>query len=364
MTKAKLADFRIARLQFPRDRIIGDSQVRSATQHICALELKTEDGQVGLGFALSLFHPFPDIAEIVRIFREEVWPGLEGQEPAGLVHRVTRPRGGNRRSPSLPFGDALQMALWDLAAKHAGLPLYKLLGGQRSKVRAYASGLDFHMTDHEFSEFFGRARELGYPAFKIKVGHPDLERDLNRLALLRKAVGDKAGVMIDANEAWTGKEALVKLGRIEKAGFPLVWVEDPILRDDFAGLRLLRQNAKWTMINSGEYLDATGKRKLMEADAVDILNVHGQIGDTMWIGRLAAEIGIPLSLGNTFLEVGVHLACALPEVEWLEYSFLNYNHLVEQPVVIKDGWAHASDRPGHGFTLSAEARKMGTTHAA
>ena len=57
------------------------------------------------------------------------------------------------------------------------------------------------------------------------------------------------------------------------------------------------------------------------------------------------------------------MACALPEVEWLEYSFLNYNHLVEQPVVIKDGYAHASDRPGHGFVLSAEARRMGTALA-
>jgi L-alanine-DL-glutamate epimerase-like enolase superfamily enzyme len=363
MTKAKLADFRITRIAFPRDRVIGDSQVRSDTMHLAALELLAEDGAVGLGFMASLFHPLPDVAEIGRVFREEVWPGLQGQVPLGLVHKVTRPRGGNRRSPSLPFGDALQMALWDLSARHAGLPLYKLLGGTRSKVRAYASGLDFHMTDAEFSAFFGRARELNYPAFKIKVGHADFERDLHRLALLRKAVGDKAGVMIDANEAWSGKEALAKLGRIEKAGFPLLWVEDPILRDDFNGLKLLRQNASWTLINSGEYLDVAGKRKLLEADAVDILNVHGQISDTMWIGRLAAELGIPLSLGNTFLEVGVHLACALPEVEWLEYSFLNYNHLVEQPVVIKDGYAYASDRPGHGFVLSAEARRLGMAPA-
>ena len=164
-----------------------------------------------------------------------------------------------------------------------------------------------------------------------------------------KTVGQRALVMIDANEAWGAKEALVKLTAIRDAGFPLMWVEDPILRNDFEGLRLLRQGAPWTLINSGEYLDAAGKRQLMLAGATDILNVHGQVTDVMRIGWLAAELGIPISLGNTFLEVGVHMACALPEVEWLEYSFQNFEHLVEQPMEIRDGWVYAPDRPGHGL---------------
>ncbi len=67
--------------------------------------------------------------------------------------------------------------------------------------------------------------------------------------------------------------------------------------------------------------------------------------------------GIPVSLGNTFLEMGVHMACALPEVEWLEYSFQNFDHLVDEPVRIADGWAYAPDRPGHGLVLSESARR-------
>jgi L-alanine-DL-glutamate epimerase-like enolase superfamily enzyme len=77
----------------------------------------------------------------------------------------------------------------------------------------------------------------------------------------------------------------------------------------------------------------------------------------MRIGWLAADKGIPVSLGNTFLEVGVHMACALPEVEWLEYSFQNFDHLVEEPVLITDGYAYAPDRPGHGLVLSETARR-------
>jgi len=163
--------------------------------------------------------------------------------------------------------------------------------------------------------------------------------------------------MIDANEAWGAKEASVKLDAIRRAGYDLLWVEDPILRSDFEGLRLLREAAPWTLINSGEYLDAAGKRALMLAGGTDILNVHGQVTDVMRIGWLAAEIGIPVTLGNTFLEVGVHMACALPEVEWLEYSFQNFDHLVDEPMEIRDGWITAPDRPGHGLVLSEAARR-------
>lgn len=353
----RLVDYRITRFQFARDRVIGDSQVRADDANVVALELIADTGAVGLGFLQTLFVPMPAEAEIDRIFRAELWPGLDGGHPLALVHRVARPRGGNQRAPLLPFGEAIQVALWDLAAKEAGLPLFRLLGGTRGRVRAYASGLDFHLSDEAFADLFGHADAIGYSAFKIKVGSPDFAWDLHRIELLKKTVRKNALVMIDANEAWGAKEAATKLEKIYRAGHELLWVEDPILRNDYEGLRLLRNACPWTLINSGEYLDASGKRLLMEEGATDILNVHGQVTDVMRIGWLAADKGIPVSLGNTFLEVGVHMACALPEVEWLEYSFQNFDHLVEEPVLIEDGFAFAPERPGHGLVLSETARR-------
>lgn len=337
--------------------MIGDSQVRTDEANIASLELIDEQGNRGLGFAQVLFHPLPALDEIVRVFETEAWPGLKNQSPLALSNRVNRPRGGNQRSTTLPFHEAIQVAVWDLAAKQAGLPLHRLLGSRRDKVKAYASGLDFHLSDEAFVDLFKRADSLGYRAFKIKVGHPDFARDLHRLDLLVKTVTPGSQIMIDANEAWGAKEAVVKLDQIHRAGYDLLWVEDPILRHDVDGLRLLRESVPWTLINSGEYLDAAGKRQLMIAGATDILNVHGQVTDVMRVGWLAAELGIPVSLGNTFLEVGVHMACALPEVEWLEYSFQNFDHLVEEPMLIRDGWIHAPDRPGHGLVLSDAARR-------
>ena len=205
----------------------------------------------------------------------------------------------------------------------------------------------FHLSDADYVEFFGQADSLGYSAFKIKVGHPDFERDLRRLDLLTKTVRPGALVMIDANEAWGAKEALVKLSAIRDAGFKLTLGRRPDPAQRFRGSApAAPRRRRGLSINSGEYLDAAGKRQLLLAGGTDILNVHGQVTDVMRIGWLAAELGVPVSLGNTFLEFGVHMACALPEVEWLEYSFQNFDHLVEQPMEIRDGWIHAPDRPG------------------
>ena len=355
----RIEGFRLTRFQYARDRVIGDSQVHIAHAHYATLELMADGGRVGLGFVASLFHPLPALAEIERVFREEAWPSLEGEPPAGLIHRVGRPRGGNIRRLSLPFEEAINQACWDLAAKEAGLPLYRLLGGNDPRVRAYASGLDFHLSDEHFAQFFEKAAALGFRGSKIKVGHPDLDWDIQRLKLLCQAVGDRGGpIMVDANEAWSPREAVRRLDAYRRAGFDIYWIEDPCLRDDFDGLREVRAGAPWAHVNSGEYLDLRGKRKLMEARAVDILNVHGNVTDVMRAGWLAAEYGIPVSLGNTMLELGVHMAAALPHAGWLEYSFQNYNHLVEEPIVMRDGYAFAPDRPGHGLTLSETARRQ------
>lgn len=352
-----ISSFRITRFQFARDRIIGDSQVRADSASIAAIELFDDHGNSGLGFCQALFTALPDEDEIARIFAEEAWPGLVGRFPSAIALRVVRPRGGNARRMSLPFEEALQHATWDLFAKQSGLPLWQMLGAERDQIGVYASGLDFHLSDDAFGELFGRAAEQGFKGYKIKVGHPDIERDIHRLDLLAKATGGGKPVMIDANEAWTAQETAAALDAFARAGHAIYWVEDPIPRDDFDGLRLLRALGR-TRINSGEYLDLPGKRKLLEAKACDMLNVHGQVSDVMRAGWLAGEHNVEITLGNSFLEIGVNMALALPGVRWLEYSFQNFDHLVERPYEMSDGMIRGHDAPGHGLTLSRAAREQ------
>ncbi len=356
MRPEAIRSFRLTRFEFRRDRDIGDSQVRFAMFHGFALELTDGAGRTGLGFAHTLWDPVPDLAALDATFTAHLWPQIDGHHPAELLNRVDRPRGGNRRDATYGFAEPLQIALSDLAAQQAGLPLARYLGATRDSLPAYASGLDFHMTDAEFVAFFTRAAAAGFRAFKIKVGHPDPAWDLHRLDLLKQTVGPDAGVMIDANEAWSAKEAAARLALFRRAGHDLIWVEDPIMRDDFDGLRALSAAHPWTQINSGEYLDVSGRARLLMARATDIINLHGRIAEVMRVGWLAHELGIPVAMGNTTLELGVHSGAALPECRWLEYSFQNYDHLVDAPIPIIDGMAHVPDRPGLGFALSDAAR--------
>jgi L-alanine-DL-glutamate epimerase-like enolase superfamily enzyme len=353
---AELAGFRITRCQFPRDRVIGDSQVRASEVYVAAVELIDGGGRVGLGFAQSLFAPLPASVEIERHFTEEAWPSLEGRNPASMALAVRRVRGGNVRRMTLPFEEALQQAIWDLFAQQMDQPLWRLLGAERESVPVYASGLDFHLSDHDFVELFGKAAQQGFRGFKIKVGHSELERDVHRLDLLRKATGGRGPVMVDANEAWTAQQTVAALRAFERAGHRIFWVEDPVPRNDIEGLCTLRRLGL-TRVNSGEYLDLSGKRLLLEERACDMLNVHGQVGDVMRAGWLASECNVEVTLGNSFLEVGVNMALALPDVQWLEYSFQNFDHLVEEPFVIADGLIHGKTAPGHGLKLRREVRE-------
>ena len=296
-------DFTLTRFQFRRDRVIGDSQVRVEHCHVGVLELHDADGRTGTGFFFSLFHPLPALRELERVFREEVWPGLDGEHPAALLNRVGRPRGGNIRGFSVPFEQAINQALWDLHGKALGLPLWRLLGGRDPKVRLYASGLDFHLSDEALRRVVrAGARREGYRGFKIKVGHPDLAWDLHRLRLVREAVGDAGPIMVDANEAWSPKEAIRRLTPV-----PARRHRHPLGRGPRACATISTACARsaWPsprcMVNTGEYLGLRGKRKLIEARGVDILNVHGHISDVMRAGWLAAEHGLEVSLGNTQL---------------------------------------------------------------
>lgn len=351
-----ITHYTVTPFSFPRDRIIGDSQVSIDTLHMAALELHTNTGITGTGFWGNLFHEMPPQDEITRIIDNEIAPGFLNQHPSALVNRVSVPRGGNRRGTSLALGEAINQAAWDIIAREQELPLYKVFGGTNNSVPAYASGLGFHLNDDDIVTFYERAKSLGYTSYKIKIGHPDLNWDLRRLRLIQEVVGKSARLMVDANEAWSPKEAIRRLQAYHDAGFDIYWVEDPCMRDDFNGLRQIMAAVPFVHVNSGEYLDLSGKRSLLESRAVDILNIHGNFTDSLKAAWLAAEHGIPVSLGNTAFELGIHLAVSLPEVKGFEYSFLNYNHLMETPVRIEDGIAYAPDIPGHGLRLSDDAR--------
>ena len=347
-----ITDYRIHRVHLPLREPIGDSQVCFTDHWITVVELHCDNGLYGIGFECQQGLPTARLSSLKEQFEHAVWPSLEQSDPLGLVMRIERPRGGNA-GPGFQ-AVPVETALWDLVAKQSGLPLFQLLGGTDPKVRAYGSTLDFRLGDDLFRTKLERMQAYGFSAFKIKVGHPDLAWDLRRLQLVRDVVGHDANLMVDANEAWSVKETVKRLHAYRAAGHEIFWIEDPITREDYLGYTRLCNEVEFTRVNTGEYLDVSGKQRLLAAGAVDVLNIHNSIREGRFIAMLAGELGVPVSLGNTLLELGVHLAASLPECLYLEYSDLIWNELAMEPVQVEQGYAWAPQRPGHGIELDQE----------
>ena len=348
--------FRITRYAFPRDRVIGDSQISYSMNHFAALELVDAQGMVGLGFFFSHIDALSPESDLNRIFRDQYMPGIVGQLPEALLNRVADPNGV--RSDILPYSvyQAIDQALWDLAAQRAGMPLYRYLGGENRKVPVYASGCCFPLSDDELAEFYTRVACFGCSAYKVKVGHPDVEWDLRRLSIVRDIVGPEARLMADANEAWSGEEAVQRLKTYADNGFNLYWIEDPVKRDDIDGMQAIGQAVPDVRLNLGEYLDISGKRDLIGRGVVDIVNIHGELSGGLRIGWFAAEHNIQVSLGNTPMEIGAHLSAALPNIVATEVSFQNTHDILTAKITVEDGCIVLPDVPGHGLQLSAEAK--------
>ena len=345
-------NYDLHRVHLPLPEPIGDSQVRFDHHWLTVLELHTDDGCSGVGFDLQQGRPTASQNDLKTQFEYAVWPSLSDGVPIGLAQRISRPRGGNVGCGYLTR--SVETALWDLVGKQMQLPIYQLFGGDSPRVRAYGSTLDFRLEDAEFRQKLERFRDRGFGAIKVKVGHADVQWDLRRLQIVRDVMGEGIQLMVDANEAWTVKETLVRLHGYRDAGHDVFWIEDPITREDFSGYAKLCSELWFTRVNAGEYLGFTGKRRLLEQGAVDVLNVHDSISNTRAAAWLAADYGVPVSLGNTLLEIGVHLAASLPECLCLEYSDLLWNALAVEPIQFENGYAIAPDRPGHGIELDRD----------
>ncbi|MFB6173238.1 MAG: mandelate racemase/muconate lactonizing enzyme family protein [Halobacteriales archaeon] len=349
----RIVDYEVRPLAVPCEPPISDSQYEFDTAGVAVLELEADTGEVGVGLGgVSASLPAGAVRERVADVAED----LCGDSPFHHKARTRRPRGGAYGDPN--YGGrhgAVDVALWDLCGKHLGLPLYELLGGTDPAVPAYASGLHFSLDDAVTRERYEAYADAGFDAAKVKVGYPALGEDLERIDLVRDAMGDPE-IMVDANEAWSPKEAIRRVRAYRDAGVDLRWVEDPILRDDVDGYRRVVEALPDTHVNTGEYVNLEGKRRLLERGAVDVLHLSGgYVSTALEAARLGAAFGVPVALHDTVAHLCVHLAAALPELALMEYWPRPWERLVEDGVAVEDGTLIAPDRPGHGIVLDEDA---------
>ena len=252
---------------------------------------------------------------------------------------------------------AVDTALWDLKARLLELPLVSLLGRARDSIPVYGSGGFTSYSRGEVAEQLRRWVDEGIDAVKIKVGRR-WEEDPLRVAEARRAIGPDAALFVDANGAYTRKQALAVAEAFAVSG--VSWFEEPVTSEDVFGLRLLRDRAPAGMeIAGGEYCySADDFRRLLDAGAVDVLQVDATrclgISGFLDAATLADAHGLEIS-AHTAPSLHVHACCAVANARHVEWF---HDHVrIEQ--LLFDGAARHErgvlrpdcDRPGLGLEL-------------
>lgn len=359
----RIARVKLSSVVLPLTTPISDAKVFTGRQRpmtevvFLFCEINTTDGLDGVGFSYSKRAGGPaqyahacEIAEVVigedpsdiaRLWDKLCWAGASVGR-SGLATQAIA---------------AIDICLWDLKAKRAGLPLAKLIGAHRDSVRCYnTSGGFLHTPLPELLDNATAWLEAGVGGIKIKVGHPDAAVDRQRVRAVRERIGDKVPLMVDANQQWDRVTAL-RIGRaLEEYG--LVWIEEPLDAYDHVGHADLAV-ALDTPIATGEMLSSVSEHlELIRHRAADVIQPDapriGGITQFLKLATLADQAGLQLA-PHFAMEIHLHLAAAYPREPWVEH-FDWLAPLFEEQLQIRDGRMYLSSRPGLGITLAEQAR--------
>lgn len=319
-------------------------------------EIRTRDGHEGIGFGYSKRAGGPGMYAHAK----ELAPNLIGEDPNDIQRLFTKllwagasmGRSGLTTQAIAPF----DIALWDMKAKRAKLPLAKLLGAQRDSVQCYnTSGGYLHTPLDQVLRNVEISQASGIGGIKIKVGQPDVATDLKRVAAVREKLGDSFPLMVDANQQWDRPTAQ-RVGR-QLEPLNLVWIEEPLDCCDIEGHAALAASLD-TPIATGEMLTSFGEHaQLIMGNASDFVQPDaprvGGITPFLQIMSLADFKGRMLA-PHFAMEIHLHLAAAYPHEPWLEH-FEWLGPMFNEQLELRDGRMWVSDRPGLGFTLSEQA---------
>lgn len=274
--------------------------------------------EVGLGYTYA----DSAIATLIQDLLANVVEGRDAMATnACWMAMVRRIRNLGRPGISSMAISAVDTALWDLKARLLQLPLVTLLGAVRESVPIYGSGGFTSYSNEQLQKQFQGWMEEGIPRVKMKIGR-DAEADIGRVRAARLAIGSETELYVDANGAYSRKQALAQACKF--TDFNVKWFEEPVSSDDLAGLRLLRDRAPVTMeIAAGEYgYNLEYFRRMLDAGAIDVLQADatrcGGITGFLQVAALCQAHHVPLS-AHTAPALHTHVCCAVTPLRHLEY---------------------------------------------
>lgn len=253
----------------------------------------------------------------------------------------------------------LDTALWDLKAQSMAVPVWALLGAAHQEVPVYATGGSLTTPNQRVVDTAVCAMEAGYRGFKMKVGGHDWRQDVMRVAAVRSAVGDQLPLMVDANQAWSRKDALRVGNALEE--FDLAWIEEPVDAYDFQGSAEIGRRLR-TPLAAGESLFGLRQHaELIRAGGVDVImpnlmRVGGptafmQIAD--WAGQNHKAVS-----SHTFAEVSCQLVAASGTGIFVEHLPGWWDQLFDEVPPIRSGCIVLGDQSGFGLRFSQRVKEL------
>ena len=344
----------------PRVAIQGGRGAHTVSPFLL-LKVHTDEGIVGLGeVSCTPGWSGEDQTTAAHFIREHLEPALAGQDPTRIEHLTRRMHRALANNVFTKAG--IEMALWDILGKVAGLPVYRLLGGAVRDVvptKFSVSGVE----PERAADIARWAVEQGFRAMKVKVGiEPDA--DVARVRAVREAIGPDVRLGADANGGWLPRVAIRTIERL--AEFDLYFVEQPVPALDVAWLADVRARAPMPIVADESVFHLQDAMSIVRADAADVLSIYvgkgGGIGAMRKTAALAEAAGIVCTVGSN-LEMGIasaamiHVAMATPGIDAEAFPcdilspFYYEGDVLAEPLQILAGSARPFERPGLGVDL-------------
>jgi L-talarate/galactarate dehydratase len=362
-TSETIREIRLHSVYLPLKTPISDAKVLTGRQKpmteiaILFCEIESTEGYQGLGFSYSKRAGGPGQFAHAK----EIAPALLGEDPNDISKAWDKlcwaGASVGRSGLATQAIGAFDVALWDMKAKRAGLPLAKLLGAQRDSVRCYnTSGGFLHTPLDELLVNTDASREKGIGGIKLKVGQPDWALDVKRVSKVRQHLGDDFPLMVDANQQWDRPTAQ-RMGRIFEQ-FNLIWIEEPLDCYDAGGHAALAAQLD-TPIATGEMLTSVLEHwDFIRQNGADFLMPDaprvGGISPFLKVATLAEFAGLQIA-PHFSMELHIHLAAAMQREPWVEH-FEWLEPLFNERLEVKDGRMLVPTRPGLGVSMSEQAQ--------
>ena len=351
----RITDIRIARISVPL-RVPFKTALRTVNSvEDIIVEIHTDTGHVGYGEAPPTGVITGDTAgAILGALRDHIIPRLIGQEVDALEPLMKQLDAAVVHNTSAKA--AVDIALYDLYGQLLGAPVYRLLGASRRQIE---TDITISVNDpEEMARDTLTALARGYRTLKIKVG-ADPALDVARLTAVRKAAGPDVRLRIDANQAWSPKQAVRLLNRMQELGLDIELVEQPVKAHDLEGLRYVTQRADVPVMADESVFSAADAMTIMQMGAADLINIKlmkcGGIHNALRIASAAEVFGVECMIGcmleaKVSVNAAVHLACAKSVITRVDLDgpVLCSEDPVDGGSVFDEQTITVSDAPGLG----------------